>query len=154
MLKVYNYEIVFQEVPNEVTLAFNITGCPHRCMGCHSPFLREDIGVPLKNVLPEILEKYKNYITCVCFMGGDQNHKEICEVCDIVKEYNIKTCMYSGDENIDKELLKHLNFYKIGGYKQELGGLSCKETNQRFYKINENEELEDITYVFRQKNNK
>ena len=68
-----------------------------------------------------------------------------------VKEYNIKTCMYSGDENIDKELLKHLNFYKIGGYKQELGGLSCKETNQRFYKINENEELEDITYVFRQK---
>ena len=47
MLKYYNYDIVFQEIPDEVTLAVNLTNCPHRCIGCHSPHLRHNIGEPL-----------------------------------------------------------------------------------------------------------
>ncbi len=44
MLKFYNYDVVCQEIPDEVTLAVNITGCPNRCEGCHSPWLWEDGG--------------------------------------------------------------------------------------------------------------
>ena len=36
MLKYVNTGIVFQEIPDEVTLAVNISGCPCRCHGCHS----------------------------------------------------------------------------------------------------------------------
>ena len=44
MLKFYNYDIVCQEIPDEVTLAINITGCPIHCPGCHSTWLWEDCG--------------------------------------------------------------------------------------------------------------
>ena len=36
MLKYANFDVVFQEVPDEVTLAINITNCPNQCPGCHS----------------------------------------------------------------------------------------------------------------------
>ena len=43
MLKYVNCDIVFQEVPNEVALAINISGCPCHCPGCHSPYLWQDV---------------------------------------------------------------------------------------------------------------
>ena len=44
MLKYVNTDIVFQEIPDEVTLAVNISNCPCRCPGCHSEYLWEDVG--------------------------------------------------------------------------------------------------------------
>lgn len=44
MTKYVDYDIVFQEVPGEVSLALNISNCPFKCEGCHSPHLRENIG--------------------------------------------------------------------------------------------------------------
>ena len=40
MLKYAGYDIVFQEIPDEVTLALNLSGCPNGCPGCHSPHLQ------------------------------------------------------------------------------------------------------------------
>ena len=72
MIRYYNFDIVFAEIPDEVTLAINITGCPYRCEGCHSPHLREDRGERLDaDALAALLERYGNGITCLCFMGGD-----------------------------------------------------------------------------------
>ena len=42
MIKYYNAMVVFEEIPNEITLAINITNCPCHCKGCHSQFLWED----------------------------------------------------------------------------------------------------------------
>ncbi|MEG2282023.1 MAG: anaerobic ribonucleoside-triphosphate reductase activating protein, partial [Rikenellaceae bacterium] len=71
-LKYVNYDIVFQEIPDEVTLAINLSNCPNRCLGCHSPYLQQDIGEPLsEEVLSKLIDKYGSAITCVCFMGGD-----------------------------------------------------------------------------------
>ena len=38
-LKYSSYDIVLQEIPNEITLSFTITGCGLRCVGCHSEYL-------------------------------------------------------------------------------------------------------------------
>ena len=46
MLKYANFDIVFQEVPEEVTLAINISNCPNQCPGCHSKYLWENKGKP------------------------------------------------------------------------------------------------------------
>ena len=47
MLKYVNTGVVFQEIPDEVTLAVNLSGCPCRCPGCHSRYLWQDVGTPL-----------------------------------------------------------------------------------------------------------
>ena len=48
-MKYVDVRIVFQEVPDEITLAINISGCTCHCEGCHSPYLAEDIGEHLDN---------------------------------------------------------------------------------------------------------
>ena len=71
MLKYTSCEVVFAEIPNEISLAINISNCPCKCPGCHSPYLAEDIGTLLtQRRLKDIIEENKG-ITCVCFMGGD-----------------------------------------------------------------------------------
>ena len=39
--------VVFEEIPDEITLAINITNCPCKCPGCHSKFLWDDNGTEL-----------------------------------------------------------------------------------------------------------
>ena len=58
MLKYVDSKVVFSEVPDEITLAISISNCPGTCKGCHSPWLREDIGESLTVIaLYELLEK-------------------------------------------------------------------------------------------------
>ena len=73
MMKYYNMEMVFQEIPDEISLAINITNCPNLCEGCHSPHLREDIGDEL--TIDAISENMNEHITCILFMGGDGDLK-------------------------------------------------------------------------------
>lgn len=39
--------VVMEEIPDKVTLAVDISNCTGLCEGCHSPFLRTDIGLEL-----------------------------------------------------------------------------------------------------------
>ena len=69
-MKYVNTGVVFQEIPDEVTLSINISNCPCHCMGCHSQYLWEDIGEPLNAMsLDVMLKEYGDDITCVAFMG-------------------------------------------------------------------------------------
>jgi len=150
-LKYLTTDIVFQEVPNEVSLAIDITGCPHKCEGCHSNMLWKDVGDILINDLDNLIAPYSNLITCVCFMGGDQNMTELISLCRKVQiKYNLKTCVYSGgnDVSIFKECITYLDYLKIGSYVKKLGGLDSSTTNQKFYKIENGYELTDITNYF------
>ena len=152
MLKYYNAMVVFEEIPDEITLAINITNCPCHCVGCHSKFLWEDVGTEL--TFEELERLIKDGITCICFMGGDANVNEINELAKkilISKRYgNLKVGWYSGRDEISKDFdILNFDYIKIGHYDEKLGGLDKKTTNQHLYKIETNKEtLIDITNKF------
>ena len=128
--------ITFTEIPDEISLCFNISGCPHHCDQCFEPWLREDRGQPLTYEV--IKQKYQTnpHITCICFMGGDRYHKEIVTLIQKLKQdYScLKFALYSGDSERDTLLEPELDYYKIGSYMPQEGPLNQKTTNQRFYK--------------------
>jgi len=152
MLRFHNYEIVFQEVPDEVTLAINVTNCPNACKGCHSSHLQKNTGEFLtKKVLEHLLAKYGEAITCICFMGGDRKPQEIEKLSVFIKkttEGRIKTAWYSGKNSFPSLCsLQNFDYVKLGAYVEKLGGLGTFATNQRFYKI-EVGEMIDTTNKF------
>lgn len=149
MLKYHNYMVVFEEIPNEITLAVNITNCPCRCIGCHSKFLWEDTGTPLTtDELCRIIENNRG-ITCVCFMGGDSNPSDVDYLSSIVRDKGLKVAWYSGMDTLsDKIRVNNFDYIKIGHYNINLGGLSKKDTNQRLYKIDTEGKMVDITPLF------
>ena len=149
MLKYYNYDIVFQEIPDEVTLAVNLTNCPHRCVGCHSPHLRHNIGEPLDAAtLDGLLSKYGKQITCVCFMGGDREPAEVMRLARLVHASGLKTAWYSGRQALPGCFdIGALDYVKVGPYIESRGPLTNADTNQRMYRI-EAGEMIDITSGF------
>ncbi|MFC6439780.1 hypothetical protein [Pseudobowmanella zhangzhouensis] len=72
MLKFTDEQIAFQEVPNEVSLAFTIAGCPLGCKGCHSSYSwHSEQGTRLSpDYLLHRLASYDGLISCVLFLGG------------------------------------------------------------------------------------
>ncbi len=152
MLKYCDYDIVFQEIPDEITLAINLSRCPNGCVGCHSPQLMGDIGERLnEEVINSLIEKYGSSITCICFMGGDNSPKDINSLASYIHSTlpECKTGWYSGKTNISEDInLKNFEYIKIGAYKKEYGALKCKTTNQKLYKIDKNGNKEDITFRF------
>ena len=87
MLKYVNTGVVFQEIPDEVTLAINISNCPCRCPGCHSRYLWEDIGLPLNtDAIDAFVERYGTDITCIAFMGGDGDAKGVNLLAQYIRE--------------------------------------------------------------------
>ena len=150
MLKYVDTKVVFAEIPNEITLAINISGCPCNCKGCHSSYLAEDIGEPLDlQHLTNLIDSNKG-ITCVGLMGGDANPSEVDDIAQDIKEYypELKVGWYSGRQELSKDIeLSNFDFIKLGPYKEEFGPLNSKTTNQRFYKVSDGE-LVDITSKF------
>ena len=136
MLKYYDSAVVMQEIPDEISLAINITNCPHNCENCHSAYLREDIGTELTFEEAAKLIKEHPGITCVLFMGGDSSHLDIMYLTNFVHEaFDLKVAMYSGNDNLDSLLLGCLDYYKIGSYQEDKGPLNKKTTNQNKKRI-------------------
>ena len=152
MIKYTEYALTFAEVPDEANLVINISNCPHRCPGCHSPYLQQDTGDKLtRPFLSDLLDKHKDEITCVCLMGEGNDINALYEVLRFIRSKGFKTALYSGSTMVDMFILSQLNYLKLGPYDDELGGLSSRTTNQRFYIVNSGETepvLTDITYKF------
>lgn len=150
MLKYESTLITFTEVPNEISLCFNITNCPCRCEECFEPWLREDRGAELTlDVIKTIYNKSPK-ITCICFLGGDGDYDALYKLCIALKFEipDIKLAMYSGRTQMNSQMKEVLDYYKIGPFVPMYGPLNKKTTNQKFYKkIDQNSWL-DITYLF------
>ena len=146
-MRVASFDIVFQEIPGEVTLALNLSGCPCHCHGCHSPHLWEDVGEPLnEELLDDLIGRYNGLITCVAFMGGDQDPEYVAQMAECVKQRPLKTAWYSGRKQMPADE-NAFDYVKLGGYKEELGGLKSPKTNQRLYK-RVGDDWQDITSQF------
>ena len=53
----------------------------------------------------------------------------------LAQQEGVKTCLYSGYEEVDLAIRKHLDYLKTGPWKKALGGLDSPRTNQRFYDL-------------------
>lgn len=152
MLKYCSTDIVFQEIPDETTLAVNITGCPNRCPGCHSPWLWNDEGMRLdKTALTQMIENCLGEITCICFMGGDAEPGEVEALSKYIREKYpcLLTAWYSGADTMPEGVqARSFNYVKLGRYIPSAGGLRSPGTNQRMYKIRPDGEMQDITALF------
>ena len=150
MLKFYNYDIVFQEIPDEVTLAVNLTGCPVHCPGCHSPHLWKDIGDELDEAaLRTIYSDYEGEVTCIALMGGDGDPASVERLCGFIKKgMGLRSAWWSGRSELPDGIdTGRFDYIKTGPYIASLGGLKERTTNQRLYRIRAGK-LDDITFRF------
>ena len=149
MLKYQDTLVTFTEVPDEISLCFNIANCPCGCQGCFEPWLAEDRGEPLTtaSVQRELLKH--PHITCICWMGGDREPETLATLTTTLRRIfpHLKFAMYSGRAQGVPALYEALDYYKIGPYMPAFGPLNRRTTNQRFYKKVKNEWL-DITSKF------
>jgi len=152
MLKYVNTGIVFQEIPDEVTLAINISGCPCRCPGCHSRFLWEDVGQTLdEGAIDECIRTAAGDITCVAFMGGDADPAEVNRLACYVRQAHpkLRVGWYSGRIRIPSVVRKtDFDYIKVGPFIKHLGPLNKPTTNQRLYRVEPDGQMTDITFRF------
>lgn len=130
-MRILNYFTSFQEVPDKLSLCFSVYGCPHNCKNCSWKDEKNFLNLTVTDIL-EIVDKNKEFIDCVCFLGGEwePEFKTILSSC---REMGLLTCLYTGLEDItDNDILSNLNYVKVGPYIENLGGLQSKTTNQKF----------------------
>ncbi len=104
MLKYANHDIVFQEFPDEVTLAVNLSCCPNGCPGCHSAWLQGDVGEVLtEERLWALAESYRGEVTCVALMGGDNDPETVMHLLRSLRRRSgdaLRTGWYSGRDTL------------------------------------------------------
>ena len=153
MLRYHNFDIVFAEIPDETTLAVNLTGCPNRCPGCHSPHLQRDAGRQLdERELAALLDRYGHSVTCLCFMGGDAAPLEVARLAAWVRCTwpALRVGWYSGRPQLTEGFIPEaFDYVKLGPWIEARGPLTAPTTNQRLYRVDRCGRMTDITARFR-----
>lgn len=143
--------VCMSEIPDHISLGISITNCTGKCEGCHSPWLREDIGEELtESVLDELIKK-NDGINCVLFLGEGKDKERVLELGKYVRDKypSLKTAIYSGRDNVEDEYYKVFDFIKIGAYNAKYGPLNKRTTNQILLEVDRDTGLKkDITSRF------
>ena len=149
-MKCYGKFITLSDVPNEIALSFCVVGCPLNCKGCSWN------STPNKNeydfdIIREIDKE--PLVSCINFFGGEWLEKELLVYLRYSKNKGKKTCLYTGltlDEFKNKHigLLEYLDYLKVGRWVEQLGGLDSSTTNQIFYDLHTNTNL---NYLFQKR---
>ena len=149
MIKYDGSYIVFEEIPDKVSLAINITNCQNNCIGCHSPELRQNTGKVLTIEELERLIKENRGINCVVFMGEGNDRITLLDLALYVKIYHkeLSVAIYSGRKEVENDFYTIFDYVKVGPYIKEYGPLNTETTNQRLYKVVDGERI-DITQLF------
>lgn len=127
--------VVIEEIPDKLTLAVEISNCQGNCIGCHSPFLKQDIGEELTTqVITELIAD--NFgINCFLLLGEGNDRQALLDIATFVSTHypEIETALYSGRTDVEEDIKKAFDYIKTGPYIEELGPLNSVKTNQRLY---------------------
>lgn len=137
--------IVLEEIPDRVTLAVEISNCQGSCVGCHSPFLKQDIGEELTAEVVDSLIAANFGVNCFLLLGEGKDPAAVLAIAEHLRARHprIARAIYSGRESVEPELYDAFDYVKVGPYKAEFGPLNERTTNQRLYY-----HREDITSRF------
>ena len=141
-------DTVIEEIPRRVTLAVEITNCRGNCPGCHSPFLRRDIGEELTEQIIDALIADNFGINCFLFLGEGSDPDALLRLARHIKSAHpgMETAVYSGREHVEDTFFEVFDYVKVGPYVESLGPLNKDTTNQRLYY-----HRQDITSYFWEK---
>lgn len=145
--------VVIEEIPDRVTLAVEISNCQGNCLGCHSPFLREDIG---EELTPADVDKMiaDNFgVNCFLLLGEGKDLEALLGIARHVRTAHpgIDVALYSGREDVEDSIWEAFDYVKVGPYIPSAGPLNNPTTNQRLYRISRGQGragAEDITFRF------
>lgn len=77
-------------------------------------------------------------------MGGEWHETELINYLNLAQKEGYKTCLYTGEEQINKNILNHLTWIKTGQWIAERGGLDIPTTNQKFIEVQSNKLLNHL----------
>ena len=128
-------DVVLEEIPHRVSLAVEISNCRGNCIGCHSPFLKKDLGDELTAEAVEKLLKTNFGVNCFLFLGEGNDPEALKAIAYYLRSSHpeLELALYSGRESVEDELFEIFDFVKVGPYIKEFGPLNEKPTNQRLY---------------------
>lgn len=136
-----SYYIAYNEIPDKIGLALNIAECPHSCAGCHSPELQTENGVELtKELLLDIIDRHRNLVSVIIFMGGDSRENELVYLASIAKQ-SFDIALYTGLSQVPPSWEYLFDYIKVGRYIKTLGDLTSPTTNQRLYETSTGKQL-------------
>lgn len=128
--------VVIEEIPDRLTLAVEISRCQGTCEGCHSPFLRGDIGAALTEDAVDRLFEQNFGVNCFLFLGEGDDRAALLHMADYIHSvHGVRVALYSGREDVEQELWHAFDYIKVGPYRAELGPLNRPMTNQRIYRV-------------------
>ncbi len=142
--------VVLEEIPDRLTLAVEISNCRGTCIGCHSPFLREDVGEELTPEAVDALFASNFGVDCFLFLGEGKDPQALLALARHIRShYDVALALYSGREQVEDALWAAFDYVKLGPYRPECGPLNNPATNQRLYRVRDGgAEREDITARF------
>ena len=126
--------VVMEEIPDRVTLAVDISNCRGNCIGCHSPFLKEDIGEPLTETVIDALVQDNFGVDCFLFLGEGRDPETLVRLAEHVRSLGLFPALYSGRTEVEDALWQAFDYVKVGPYIPEYGPLNKETTNQRLYR--------------------
>lgn len=147
--------VVMEEIPDMVTLAVDISNCTGLCEGCHSPFLRKDVGVELTLAVIDKLLADNFGVNCFLFLGEGNDREALMSVASYIRTAypDVSLAIYSGRENVEDGIYALFDYVKVGPYRPDCGPLNSTTTNQRLYRVSHHDgqcrfTLQDITSRF------
>ena len=142
--------VVLEEIPDRVSLAVDISNCRGNCEGCHSPFLKKNIGRELTSDVIDALVADNFGVNCFLFLGEGRDPEALLDLADHVRSLGLEAAVYCGREVVEDIYWDHFDYIKLGPYKPALGPLNSPTTNQRLYHVIDGQP-EDITDRFWQR---
>ena len=138
-------DIVLEEIPDKVTLAVEISNCRGSCIGCHSPFLKQDIGVELTPAAVDRMIADNFGVNCFLLLGEGKDPEALLRIAEHLRLHHpdLERAVYSGRAEVEPEIYAAFDYVKVGPYIAEAGPLNEPTTNQRLYHHGE-----DITSRF------